>query len=137
MKFELLTNLNVDLYIEYLEKALVEDPDEMCIESVNKIEIRNRLNDSFYQNTKSILAIDNNKVIGRIEYHFYGCIQDGYKMAYVDWVYVLKEHRNKGVAKSLFAEFEKDCKQNKINQYFLIRANNENVKQFYNSFDCI
>lgn len=55
-------------------------------------------------------------------------------MAYVDWVYVLKEHRNKGVAKSLFSEFEKDCKKNKINQYFLIRATSENANYFYNSF---
>ena len=74
------------------------------------------------------------KVIGRIEYHFYGCIQDGFKMAYVDWVYVLRNYRKQGVAKALFNEFEKDCKNNKINQYFLIRATSESANSFYNSF---
>lgn len=134
MRFELLTNKNVHLYIEYLKRSLAEDPEQMCIDSIDENKIIDRLHDVFYQNTKSILAIENEKVVGRIEYHFYGCIQDGFKMAYVDWVYVLKEQRNKGVAKSLFSEFEKDCKKNKINQYFLLRATNEYATHFYNSF---
>ena len=134
MKFEFLTNNNIEKYIIYLKKALKEDPDQMWVNSVNEKDIIDRVNDSFYQNTKSILAILDDKVIGRIEYHFYGCVQDGFKMSYVDWVYVLKEHRNKGVAKALFREFEKDCRNNEINQYFLIRATNESANHFYNSF---
>ena len=43
-------------------------------------------------------------------------------MAYVDWVYVLKAHRHKGIAQMLFAELEKDCKKHNIDQYYLIRA---------------
>ncbi len=35
------------------------------------------------------LAMEDNQVMGRIEYHFYGCMQDGYRMSYVNWVYVL------------------------------------------------
>lgn len=34
-------------------------------------------------------------------------MQDGYRMAYVDWVYVLPEARHKGVAQGLFQEMEK------------------------------
>lgn len=134
MRFELLTNKNTALYIEYLKQALLEEPEQMWIDSIEEDEIIKRINDNFYQNTKSYLAIINNKVIGRIEYHFYGCIQDGFKMAYVDWVYVLKEYRNKGIAKSLFSVFEQDCKSNGINQYFLIRATSESANHFYNSF---
>ena len=134
MRFELLTSKNVGLYLEYLKQALLEDPEQMWINQIEEDKIINRLNDNFYQNTKSYLAIMNNKVVGRIEYHFYGCIQDGFKMAYVDWVYVLKEYRNKGIAKSLFSVFEQDCKDNGINQYFLIRATSESANHFYNSF---
>ena len=134
MRFELLTNTNTTLYIEYLKQALLEDPEQMWIDSIEEYEIIKRINDNFYQNTKSYLAIINNKVIGRIEYHFYGCIQDGFRMAYVDWVYVLKEYRNKGIAKSLFSVFEQDCKSNGINQYFLNRATSESANHFYNSF---
>jgi len=135
MRFELLTNKNTALYIEYLKQALLEDPEQMWIDSIEEDEIIKRINDNFYQNTKSYLAIINNKVIGRIEYHFYGCIQDGFKMAYVDWVYVLKEYRNKGIAKSLFSVFEQDCKSNGINQYFLIRASNDSANHFYSRFE--
>ena len=134
MRFELLTIKNTALYIEYLKQALLEEPEQMWIDSIEEDEIIKRINDNFYQNTKSYLAIINNKVIGRIEYHFYGCIQDGFKMAYVDWVYVLKEYRNKGIAKSLFSVFEQDCKSNGINQYFLSRATSESANHFYNSF---
>lgn len=134
MRFELLTNKNITLYIEYLKQALLEDPEQMWIDSIKEDEIIKRIYDNFYLNTKSYLAIINNKVVGRIEYHFYGCIQDGFKIAYVDWVYVLKEYRNKGIAKALFSLFEEDCRINGINQYFLIRATNESANHFYNSF---
>lgn len=134
MKYEFLCNDNVDKYIEYLQKALAEDPEQMWIEDVDAVEIVKRVNDSFYKNTKSILAIKDNQVVGRIEYHFYGCVQDGFKMAYVDYVYVLKDYRKQGIAKALFQRFEIDCKKNAINQYFLIRATNESANHFYGSF---
>lgn len=52
-------------------------------------------------------------------------------MAYVNWVYVLPEYRHSGVARKLFAEFEKDCEKHEIHQYYLIRATNENADRFY------
>ncbi len=135
MRFEPLTNDNVEKYIAYLKKALREDPEQMCVDSVDEKGIINRVNDPFYQNTKSILALLGDEAIGRIEYHFYGCVQDGYKMAYVDWVYVLRGHRNRGIAKALFREFEKDCQKHEINQYFLIRASNDSANHFYSHFE--
>ncbi|MBE5764262.1 MAG: GNAT family N-acetyltransferase [Clostridiales bacterium] len=134
MKTEFLSIVNVEKYISYLKQALIEEPEEMLIDCVDEDSIISRVKDKFYKQTKSILAILDDKVIGRIEYHFYGCIQDGFKMAYVDWVYVLRNYRKQGVAKALFNEFEKDCKNNKINQYFLIRATSESANSFYNSF---
>lgn len=62
-------------------------------------------------------------------------IQGGYRMAYVNWVYVLPEYRHSGVARRLFAEFEKDCKKHDIHQYYLIRATNENADRFYKKFE--
>ena len=135
MKFELLSLTNVGQYITYLNKALSEEPDMMWAEYVDENEIMERINDPFYKNTPSILAFDGTDVVGRIEYHFYGCLQDGYRMAYVDWVYVLPEYRHNGIAQQLFKEFEKECKAKNIDQYFLIRATNENANKFYHSFE--
>ena len=104
------------------------------METADREGLRRRVKDPFYQNTTSILAMENDQVLGRIEYHFYGCMQDGYRMAYVDWVYVLPEARHRGVAQGLFQEMEKDCRNHGIDQYYLIRAINPNADKFYRSF---
>lgn len=135
IEFQLLSLSNIGQYLRYLAKSVSEDPDMMLVDSVDEKAIRERLCDPFYSSKKSILALENDEVIGRIEYHFYGCLQDGYKMAYVDWVYVLREKRHKGVAQALFREFEKDCKKNVINQYFLVRSTNNEAQRFYQKFD--
>lgn len=133
MIFEYLTSKNVNKYIEYLKIAMSAEPDLMCAEHADERGIIERLNDPFYQNTPSILAIHGEKVVGRIEYHFYGCLQDGYRMAYVDWVYVLPEYRCKGIAQQLFRELEKECVKHNIDQYYLIRAANPEADKFYHS----
>lgn len=135
MRIERLNENNVEAYIIYLKKAMSIEPDMMTAEKIDEDGIRKRIMDSFYQKTTSLLAIDNDKVVGRIEYHFYGCMQDGYRMAYVDWVYVLPEYRHKRIAQSLFKALEKDCIDNEINQYYLIRSINTEADRFYHSFE--
>lgn len=134
MTFERLNENNVDDYIAYLKTAMHEEPDMMTAEKVDEQCIKSRISDPFFTKTTSVLAMEKGKVVGRIEYHFYGCMQDGYRMAYVDWVYVLKAHRHKGIAQMLFAELEKDCKKHNIDQYYLIRATNEAADRFYKNF---
>ena len=58
-------------------------------------------------------------------------------MAYVDWVYVLPEYRHKGIAQALFKAMEKDCIDNEINQYYLIRSINTEADRFYHSFEAV
>ncbi len=135
MILERLNQNNVEEYIAYLREAMKEEPDKMTAETVDEQGIKNRISDPFFAGTTSVLAKEDGKVVGRIEYHFYGCMQDGYRMAYVDWVYVLKAYRHRGIARMLFAEFEKDCLQNDIDQYYLIRAANEEANRFYGNFE--
>lgn len=74
------------------------------------------------------------KVVGRIEYHFYSCLQDGYRICYVDWVYVLPNNRKQGIAKKLFNEMTSDCIKHNIDEIRLIRATNKSANEFYESF---
>lgn len=134
LHYTFLSNSNVDKYIVYLQKAFSQEPEMMCAENIDSSAIMSRLDDPFYQNSKSILAVDDDAVIGRIEYHFYGCLQDGYRMAYVDWVYVLPEYRHQGVAQRLFKEFEAECRKNRIDQYYLIRSTDDDADSFYRAF---
>lgn len=133
MEYKKLNEETMEQYLDYLKSAMKEEPEEMLTEEIDENAIRKRILDPFFQNKSSILALSGNQVIGRIEYHFYGCIQDGYKMAYVDWLYVLPTYRHNGIAQGLFNEFEKDCAINSIDQYYLIRATNKNADKFYKS----
>lgn len=135
MLFERLSQDNIEEYISYLKIAMKEHPDRMTAEEIDEQGLKVRIADPFFNRTVSILAKENGQVVGRIEYHFYGCMQDGYRMAYVDWVYVLKAYRHKGIAQMLFAELEKDCVRNQIDQYYLIRATNEEADRFYKNFE--
>lgn len=134
MIYQKLNQDTIDIYIDYLKIAMREEPNEMMADTLDEEGIRKRIIDPFFQRTTSILAIEDEGVIGRIEFHFYGCIQDGYKMAYVDWVYVLPQYRHRGVAQSLFREFEKECAALGINQYYLIRSKENEADRFYNAF---
>lgn len=134
MTFERLNQDNLEDYIAYLKIAMREEPDMMTTEEVDEEGIKNRILDPFFGRTTSVLARENGAVVGRIEYHFYGCVQDGARMAYVDWVYVLKSHRHRGIAQMMFQEFERDCARNDIDQYYLIRATNAEADRFYGSF---
>ena len=113
---------------------MCEEPDQMTASSLDEEGIRRRVADPFFQKTTSILAIKDGMVVGRIEFHFYGCMQDGSKMAYVDWVYVLSNHRHKGIAQGLFQEFEKECIAFGIHQYYLIRSVKTEADRFYHAF---
>ncbi len=134
VRYEFLSRENVDLYIDYLRSAMKLEPEMMTAESADESGIRERVNSQFFMNTKSILALIGGQAIGRIEYHFYGCLQDGTRMAYVDWVYVLPGHRHMGVAQGLFREFEQQCSENHIDQYYLIRSEKPEADRFYHSF---
>ena len=132
--FEKLNKDNFNKYFDYLSLATRLELELMCSYDINKEELFKRLDDELTKRSTSILAIDEDKVVGRIEYHFYSCFQDGYRICYVDWVYVLPENRNKGIAKKLFDEMAKDCIKNNIDEFRLIRATNKDANDFYQSF---
>lgn len=124
----------VEQYIDYLKIAMCVEPEMMTATSLDADGIRGRIVDPFYRNTTSILAIEDKAVVWRLEYHSYGCMQDGYRMTYVDWVYVLPEYRHRGIAQKLFEELEKECRIHGMNQYYLSRATNPDAERFYQHF---
>ena len=72
MTFEKLNEKNVDAYIAFLKTAMQEEPDMMTAEKVDEQGIKSRISDPFFTKTTSVLAREKGKVVGRIEYHFYG-----------------------------------------------------------------
>lgn len=134
MQIERLCPQNLSAYLNYLHAALAEEPAMMTIDAINEPELVSRVENPSQNDTASLLAILDGAVVGRIEYHFYRCMQDGYRMAYVSWVYVAKQHRRKGIAQALFAAFERECAAQDVDEYFLLQANNPAATRFYQSF---
>lgn len=134
MRVEKLNPDNAERYLKYLRVAFAEEPEQMTAEQVDEEGILKRVSDPFYARTESLLAYEGDQVVGRLEYHFYGCLQDGARMAYVDWVYVLKAYRHRGIAQGLFREFEAICRRNGIDQYYLIRSVKPEADRFYHGF---
>lgn len=134
MQFEFLNQRNVEKYIEYLRDVFKDEPNSMPADHIEETQIRERVCNPFYTYSKSILALDSDKVVGQLEYHFYGCILNGAKMAYVDWIHVLSSRRKQGIASALFKQFEIDCLNNDIDQYYLIRGEDIAAKAFYDKF---
>lgn len=135
LKFSKLNKSTVPAYVEYAKKVIASEPFLNGVECPDEQAVFKRFEESFFKTSKCILAFKDGNVVGRIEYHFYGCPVDGTKMAYVGWICTLKEERHKGVAQELFRQFEKDCKKHGINEYFLIAAENDEAKSFYGAFN--
>ena len=82
-----------------------------------------------------ILCIDNGKIIGRIDLMVEKSFMDFKSIGYIDWVYVSKPYRNKGLAKKLFIEAKIYFDKLECDLYYLFVASNEQAKGFYKSID--
>ncbi|MGX7108308.1 GNAT family N-acetyltransferase [Facklamia miroungae] len=130
-----LSKENVEDFIIYLKKAFAIEPDRMTTDHIDEETIIKAVSSNPNELSRSLLAYEDDQIVGRLEFHSYLCIQDAYRMAYVNWVYTLPAYRHRGVAQSLFKAFEKICLQEEINQYFLIQADNQAASRFYKAFE--
>ena len=93
--------------------------------------LQNSFNDSAFDNSLSLLAYVDNKVVGRIDVSFICTRFDGSKRAYLDWICVLKSYRHKGIAQSLMNEMKTRLKELGINSLVGLIAANEEAQRFY------
>ena len=82
-----------------------------------------------------ILYLENDKIIGRIDLISEHGFMDFVSIGYIDWVYVLKPYRGRGISKSLFKEAENLFKQKNVNEYYLFVASNDEAQKFYKSLN--
>lgn len=136
-----LTKDNLQAFVDYIDLARKSDLEEFQGEQIEPEQFYHatlaRLDHKRYANVTCILAVIENKVVGRIEYHEYGCYMDGYQMAYISYIYVLKSYRRQGIARKLFEEAESRMRADSINEYFLIQADTKEASNFYKQFSNI
>ena len=85
------------------------------------------------QDTISLLAYMDGKVVGRIDSTMIKSRFDGSTKAYLDWICVVKNYRHRGVAQALMAELRKQLKERGIDTMIALTASNEEAQRFYKS----
>ncbi|MBR3840406.1 MAG: GNAT family N-acetyltransferase [Erysipelotrichales bacterium] len=104
--------------------------DNAYIESVTK-----SFDDISFKNSLSLLAYDNEKVVGRIDSTMICSHFDGSTKAYLDWICVLPSYRHKGVAQGLMSVLRKELKERGAVDLVGIIAHNKEALSFYHSLE--
>lgn len=86
-----------------------------------------------YKNNKTLLCIEDGKIVGLITLLFQISLSNFKKVGYIDWITVLKPYRNKGIAKKLLLEAERYFRNEKCELYYLFVEKTEVAKGFYNN----
>lgn len=95
--------------------------------------VKDSFNNPSFNDSISLLAYVDNKVVGRIDSTMIKSRFDGSTKAYLDWICVIKSYRHKGVAQALMNELLRRLKERKIDTLIGLTASNEEAKKFYQS----
>ena len=93
--------------------------------------VEKSFDDSTFDDSISLLAYDNDKVVGRIDSTMIASHFDGSKKAYLDWICVIKSYRHLGVAQRLLETLREILKKDHIDTLIALTASNEEAQRFY------
>lgn len=93
--------------------------------------VEKSFDDRAFAESISLLAYDNNKVVGRIDSTMIASHFNGSKKAYLDWICVIKSYRHQGVAQRLLETLRKILKNNHIDTLIALTSSNEEAQRFY------
>lgn len=94
-------------------------------------DVKASFDDPAFNNSLSLLAYMDNKVVGRIDSTKICSHFDGSTKAYLDWICVIKSYRHKGVAQALMQKLRKELKSQGIDTLIGLIASNEDAQRFY------
>jgi len=132
-----LTPHNVEALVLFEKEARLTEPDVFTNDLNANLFYHTTcaaLLDTRYKSAKCLLCVtDCERVIGRIDFSLLPSFAFGGEIrAYVDWIYVLKNERNKGVGRFLFQKMGEQLNLLGVTEYFLHTASNEDAHHFYN-----
>jgi len=78
-----------------------------------------------------LIASDGNRVVGRCDVAILRSTMDGIVTGYIDWIYVLKPNRCRGIASRLLLAAEQFFRDVGVKRYYLFTAENEEAQAFY------
>lgn len=84
-----------------------------------------------FDNSLSLLAYMDGKIVGRIDSALICSHFDGSQKAYLDWICVLKSYRHKGIAQELMKHLRKELNQLGVDTLIALIDSDENAQRFY------
>ena len=91
--------------------------------------------DPAFENSLSLLAYEEGRVIGRIDSTMICSHFDGSTKAYLDWISVLKSHRHKGAAQQLMHALRTELKARGAETLIGLIAANAEAQRFYRNME--
>ena len=87
--------------------------------------------DQAFDNSLSLLAYIDSKVVGRIDSTMICSHFDGSTKAYLDWICVIKSYRHKGVAQALMSTLRSELTKLGVDTLIGLIASNEEAQRIY------
>ena len=141
MTMQMLSLENVDILVKLEQDARMSEPD-IFIEDFDAAKFKEgtekALQNPLFAPARCMMCVnDEGRAVGRVDFSIVPSFSfgGGNLQAYVDWVYVLKEYRHRGVAQMLFTQMACYIKDISVSEYFLIMAENSEAQSFYRSIE--
>ena len=93
--------------------------------------VERSFDDRAFADSISLLAYEDDAVIGRIDSTMIASHFDGSKKAYLDWICVIKSYRHRGIAQRLLEALREILKSCHIDTLIALTASNEEAQRFY------
>lgn len=96
-------------------------------------DVTNSFDNPAFNNSLSLLAYVDGRVVGRIDSTKICSHFDGSTKAYLDWICVIKSYRHRGVAQALMNALRTELKKQGVNALVGLIASNPDAQRFYQS----
>ena len=127
------TKDKIDDVIKFEQSIRVEEEWGWEIDDAYIKSVTDSFNNPSFDDSISLLAYADNKVVGRIDSTMIKSRFDGSTKAYLDWICVVKNYRHRGVGQALMSTLIKRLKERNIDTLIGLTASNEEAKRFYQS----
>jgi GNAT superfamily N-acetyltransferase len=129
---------DIDCVIAFEQELRKQEPDTYYWEpdaTYRKL-LEQSFEDDRFRNAISFIAVQDDKVIGRIDASLISSRSDASCFsAYMDWICVLKSERHHKVAQALLNALRKRCKELGVGVLIALMANNNEAQSFYKSVE--
>lgn len=125
---------DIDRVIEFEKELRLQEPDTYYWDPDGsyKKQLEQSFADPRFNTAISLIAVKENKVIGRIDASLISSRSDAAcYSAYMDWICVLKSERHNKVAQSLLNALRDECKNQDVGVLIALMANNAEAQSFY------